>query len=934
MKKSAISIVLCLCLMFAETACLASGIFDFEGDLVGQPPPGFSAVQTNGGKVNVEQDTVFGKFVRLTANPSGGAADAHINQELVLRENYLIVQVKLRANDNEGNKKLLLRDKNAKFLELACFRDGKFGYLQEFPGGGEEPVQIGVVYDLEFILNLAEKTAEVQCGGRKLAEGVDLSKKVFQFDKITFRCQNGCSDGLSVLDVDDISIAQMQNVQDGLCVSEVWYEDVDGNRRTAVSPGPMQICRTVENRGNQEYALRQFTAVRKGDILLQAAVEPIRILPGERKNIRTKIQIPDAYLNGGELVAYLWDQEKMEPMSRGFVSEKGKAYYAPNKNRILEDFAQNGARRGRPWVVTEAERLRRIAETADPDMTEWRKAVLVHADNICKQTPVTYEIVDNRLLAVSRRVLERAQVLSVAYAATKDEKYKERLWRELSAAAQFPDWHPSHFLDTAEMTAAFAMGYDWMYDQWSAGEREVIRRAIIEKGLTPGLKCYRGELGSYGNWVKWDWNWNVVCNGGLAVGALAVMDTDPELAAEVISCGLESYQAMVGEFAPDGAWKEGPGYWHYTVQYMTYYMSSLQSALGTDYGYGDAQGVNRTAYYLIHMTGVDRTFNLNDSGDGKVSAAELFWLAERYGDPGISRYRLENIRKGFYRASAMDLIWYNPDNMTTENTLPLADKFRESEIALFRDSWDKTTLFAGIHGGPNNIPHGNLDAGTFVLDMLGQRFACDLGGDNYELDGYFDNGNRRWKYYRTRAEGHNTIILNPGSGPDQQLNSFSPIIKFAEGGSSPFAIVDTTSAQSHGAQSAERGLMLVQNRTGVVIRDEIRMKEAGEAYWFMHTQAKIENYGADNRSVILERNGKRIWVGILAGEGTFYDMEAKPLPSSPQSSQQNPNTGTRKLAIHRENMIQWNLTVAFLPLKDGEVLPEKIPDVPELAQWQ
>lgn len=76
-------------------------------------------------------------------------------------------------------------------------------------------------------------------------------------------------------------------------------------------------------------------------------------------------------------------------------------------------------------------------------------------------------------------------------------------------------------------------------------------------------------------------------------------------------------------------------------------------------------------------------------------------------------------------------------------------------------------------------------------------------------------------------------------------------------------------------------MMLVQNRTGVVVRDELTLREPGEAYWFMHTQARIEGYGSDGRSVILERGGKRIWVGILDGEGTFYDTEAKPLPASP-----------------------------------------------------
>ena len=56
------------------------------------------------------------------------------------------------------------------------------------------------------------------------------------------------------------------------------------------------------------------------------------------------------------------------------------------------------------------------------------------------------------------------------------------------AAAAFEDWHPPHFLDTAEMTNAVAIGYDWLYDVLTPEQRATLKTAIIEKGLKPGLK--------------------------------------------------------------------------------------------------------------------------------------------------------------------------------------------------------------------------------------------------------------------------------------------------------------------------------------------------------------------------------------------------------------------------------------------------------------
>lgn len=119
----------------------------------------------------------------------------HINREINVQENYLIIRAKIRANDSAGNKKLLLRDKNAKFIELAYFREGKFGFLSQFPGGGEEPAQIGAVYDLEFTVDIRGKTISVKNGETVLTAGADFSDAVFQFGKITFRCQNASSGG-------------------------------------------------------------------------------------------------------------------------------------------------------------------------------------------------------------------------------------------------------------------------------------------------------------------------------------------------------------------------------------------------------------------------------------------------------------------------------------------------------------------------------------------------------------------------------------------------------------------------------------------------------------------------------------------------------------------------------------------------------------------
>ena len=103
-----------------------------------------------------------------------------------------------------------------------------------------------------------------------------------------------------------------------------------------------------------------------------------------------------------------------------------------------------------------------------------------------------------RLLAQSRHCLDRIYTLALLYRLDGKPQYLERAIRELRAAADFKDWNPSHFLDTAEMTHAFAIGYDWLYPALSPEERAWMRAALIEKGLNPALAAYE-SAGSVGH---------------------------------------------------------------------------------------------------------------------------------------------------------------------------------------------------------------------------------------------------------------------------------------------------------------------------------------------------------------------------------------------------------------------------------------------------
>lgn len=601
---------------------------------------------------------------------------------------------------------------------------------------------------------------------------------------------------------------------------------------------------------------------------------------------------------------------------------------------------------GHPRLLADATRFLELRDRVrtDPQLKEWYARVYGSAERILGQAPSRYEIPDGlRLLATSRRVLDRILNLGLAYRIRGEKRFVERAWAELDAAARFPDWNPRHFLDTAEMTAAFGIGYDWFFDAWSEAQRAQLRQAIVEKGFAPGLKVYRGK----GWWSSCRHNWNQVCNGGLGIGALAIGDEEPEAAREVLHGGLQSLPLAMTQYGPDGAWAEGPGYWGYATKYNVFILAALHTALGTDFGLSEIPGFSLCGMMPIYSTGpVGRSFNYADSGDGATRAPEMWWLAARFRRPAYAWYA-----RAYCLGGPLDILWYDPALDTARpQDLPLDRYFRNAEVVMLRSAWDDPqAVSVDFKVGDNKANHSHLDLGSFILDALGVRWACDLGSDDYNMPGYF--GGKRWTYYRLRAEGHNTLVIRSGpasDAPDQDPKAVAAIVKFDSQPARAIAIADLSAAYAAVAQRVRRGIALI-DRQKVVVRDEIDTAGPSDVWWFMTVPTAATRggrrgrgapagvhieLGQDATQAMLAKDQARLWVHIVAPAGAKFEVrDAKPLPTSPNPNEQNPNAGIRKLAIHLSGVTSLGLTVEMVPLREGQKPPARPAEPRPLAEW-
>ncbi len=537
------------------------------------------------------------------------------------------------------------------------------------------------------------------------------------------------------------------------------------------------------------------------------------------------------------------------------------------------------------------------AIASDPLAKTWHDQLVREAEKLLDAKPIEHVLIGPRLLDKSRTCLNRVSTLAGLYRLDGDRRFAQRAIQEMLTAAAFEDWNPKHFLDTAEMTAALGIGYDWLFDVLSPQEQQTIHQAIVKLGLEEGLKVYQGDRW----WAKAIHNWNQVCNGGLTIGALAIADEDPVLSARVIQYAKDSIPRAMASFGPDGGWAEGPGYWGYTTHYTCFYLAALQTALGTDFGLKQTPGYADTGYFRMHsISPIDRTFNYADAGDRGGTSFPMMWMARALDRPLYAAHERSRTDRG----SIFHLLFWDGRATWPQAGQPTAAVYRGVDVAIFRSSWtDPNAFWVGFKGGDNRANHSHLDLGTFNFDALGQRWALDLGGDEYNLPGYF--GKQRWSYYRLRTEGHNTLTIDDDN---QDPAAKSPLIAFHTDPAKTYAVADVTAAYGKKLAKWQRGIALLDGRQ-VAIIDEVVAKSPVTVTWNFHTAAKVQ-IAAEGRSATL-RNGKAQIQLVIASpsEGKFKIVSANP----PEPQKQNP--GVSNLVIELPGVT--STTIQVLASADG-----------------
>ncbi len=528
-------------------------------------------------------------------------------------------------------------------------------------------------------------------------------------------------------------------------------------------------------------------------------------------------------------------------------------------------------------------RLKRDAES-DPRLAAAVARVLSDAEDYLSVKPVAPQKVGHRILGECRKALTRLATLGMAWQLTGDRRFVARAGRELDGIASFPDWNPGHFLDVAEMTLAVALCYDWMFEGLSPEKRRQAEDLLVTKGLGAGTPD--------AFWTTLQNNWVQVCNAGMLSAAIALADREPATARAFVAGMLKSLPEAMCVVAPDGCFPEGPMYWSYGFSFNVFAFALCEKAFGSTLGLADEPGVRETAEFPELMTGPSGLyFNFSDSGDVRHQLPALWWFARHLKRPDLVSgiegrlFDAACARRGIggekdektNRAFPISLLWYQkvperleccvPDTWVARGAMPIAVQCS--------DRANPNAVYVGLKGGSPSFNHGHMDGGSFVLDMLGERWVVDPGRENYSkieerLGGRFwapENDSPRWKVFRTGGKGH--AILSIG-GDWQDTSGEAKIVRVAK---APVSEVELDLSTLYPrAKSVRRTSTLGADGRSWTLTDELDGLTPGtEVTWGFCTRAAVEKT-ADG--LTLTQNGKKIRLTLDAGVKGVWSVEA------------------------------------------------------------
>jgi acetyl esterase len=337
------------------------------------------------------------------------------------------------------------------------------------------------------------------------------------------------------------------------------------------------------------------------------------------------------------------------------------------------------------------------------------------------------------------------QQLAFAYVITGDARYFTAERNLIKNILNWSSWEDFD-LGSAHICFGLSMAYDWLYDDFTPGERQAIEAALLKHGrlLLQDPATHKSHWWNTAYFQNHCW----ICHTAISVTAMALYDLHPEEMQTWLDDSRTRFQPTYKNLGLDGGYHEGAGYARYGTEWMLYYVDSLRHVSGQNLF--DMPFLKQVGTYFCNTIMPDWA-NLANFGDCPPTAwgfpiedSTLVKLAAEYHDGHLIWLRDHN--RPFYEKnpirnlfeSPFALIWVDPSiDPKPLDDLPLIGLYPDLGLVVSRNSWKDDASVIALHcGAPGGqhlveatptIKHANANNGHTHPDANSFLFWADHG---------------------------------------------------------------------------------------------------------------------------------------------------------------------------------------------------------------
>lgn len=600
---------------------------------------------------------------------------------------------------------------------------------------------------------------------------------------------------------------------------------------------------------------------------------------------------PDVILPSGQ---YIWSYAVCDSVTGDPLT----TWSTPRQFRISDDLPEtplecreerfSGVSRAHPRLWMTPERLNTFRDEINNDKTRYNWSVffensaLPWMDKDIMAEPAGYPN-HQRVAPIWRQtyincqeLLYAVRHLSVGGKVTQDDAMLARAKEWLLAAAS---WDPNGTTSRGytdewafRVNLALAWGYDWLHDELTEDERELVRKALLERTRETAnhiINNAKIQLFPYDSHAV------RAVSAVLIPASIALLDDSPE-AETWLNYSIEFLFTIYSPWGDkQGGWAEGPHYWMTGMAYLIDAANLLKSYAGIDlYQRPFFQHTGDFPFYTKAPATRRGTFG-DDSTMGDLPCLKVAYNLRQFaGVTGNAHYQwyFEEILRNdpgtameFYNFGWWDL---NFDDMVYRHDFPVIKSVPPTDIDTLR--WFKGIGWAAIQHGLKSpdqhigfimksssygsISHSHGDQNAFVMSAYGEDLAIQSGY-------YVAFNSSMHKDWRRQTRSKNAILIN---GAGQYANKDKALAMSATGNIEQaiqhsdhvYIKGDATAAYATLTPTVEqviREVYFVHNSYFVIV-DSIDASEPVSINWLLHTNDPM-NLGTSSFKYSGERAG-------------------------------------------------------------------------------